>query len=198
MYFLDFETIGPAVPLFDGLRPYQGIPFEFSVHVVKGEESPPEHYPYLAKGMDDPRPALLAELRKVLGDSGSIIAYNKGFEEGLLKDLALAFPEYGEWIDEVCNRLVDLLVPFRNFSYYHPDQKGSASLKAVLPTITGRGYEGLDISDGQLASVRFLTATYGDMPEEDKEEVMSDLEEYCGRDTEGMIWIVEKLKELSM
>jgi len=75
--------------------------------------------------------------------------------------------------------------------------KGSASLKAVLPAITGKGYENLDISTGQLASFAFLTATYGKMPEADKAKVMSDLEDYCGRDTEGMIWIVERLKELS-
>jgi len=196
LYYLDFETIGPAVPLFDGVRPYQNIPFQFSVHVVKDEQSPPLHYSYLTSGTDDPRPALLTELKKVLGDSGSIIAYNKGFEEGILRDLAEAFPEYNDWIVQVCSRLVDLLVPFRNFDYYHPDQKGSASLKAVLPAITGRGYEDLDISDGQLASITFLTATYGDMPEAEREKIMSDLEEYCGRDTEGMIWIVEKLRKL--
>ncbi len=196
-YYLDFETIGPAVPLFDGVRPYQNIPFQFSVHIVNDEQSPPAHYSYLTSGTDDPRPALLAELEKVLGDSGSIIAYNKGFEEDILRDLAEAFPEYNDWIDQVCSRLVDLLVPFRNFDYYHPAQKGSASLKAVLPTITGRGYEGLDISDGQLASITFLAATYGDMPKEEREKVMRDLEEYCGRDTEGMIWIVERLRELS-
>jgi len=196
LYYLDFETIGPAVPLFDGLRPYQDIPFQFSVHVVQDEKSPPVHYSYLARGTDDPRPALLAELQKVLGDSGSIIAYHKGFEEGLFRDLAEAFPKYNDWIDQVCSRLVDLLVPFRNFDYYHPAQKGSASLKAVLPAITGRGYEDLDIADGQLASITFLAATYGDMPEEKRKKVMSDLEKYCDRDTEGMIWIVEKLSEL--
>ncbi|MFC1968315.1 hypothetical protein ACFLVX_02855 [Chloroflexota bacterium] len=70
------------------------------------------------------------------------------------------------------------------------------SLKAVLPAITGRGYEDLDISDGQLASITFLAATYGDMPDAEREKVMSDLEEYCGRDTEGMIWIVDELGRL--
>ena len=196
LYYLDFETIGPAVPLFDGIRPYQNIPFQFSVHVVQDAQSPPEHYSYLASGTDDPRSALLAKLKKVLGDSGGIIAYNKGFEEGIMRDLSNAFPEYSDWIDQVYSRLVDLLVPFRNFDYYHPTQNGSASLKAVLPAITGRGYEDLDISDGQLASITFLAATYGDMPEDERVKVMTNLEQYCGRDTEGMIWIVEKLREI--
>lgn len=196
LYYLDFETIGPAVPLFDGVRPYQNIPFQFSLHVVKGEFSQIEHYSFLASGASDPRPALLSELQKALGNSGSIIAYNKGFEEGILRDLAPAFPEYSDWITQVCSRLVDLLAPFRNFDYYHPVQKGSASLKAVLPAITGRGYEDLDINDGQLASISFLSATFGDMPNAERVKVMNDLEQYCGRDTEGMVWIVDKLREL--
>jgi len=196
LYYLDFETINPAVPLFDGTRPYQHTPFQYSLHVVKDEYLQPEHFSFLANSTDDPRPALLSELQKTLGNSGSIIAYNKGFEEGILRNLAKAFPEYNDWIEQVCSRLVDLLVPFRNFDYYHPAQKGSVSLKAVLSAITGRGYEDLDISDGQVASVTFLAATYGDMLEIERKKVMSDLEEYCGRDTEGMIWIMERLKEL--
>ncbi len=196
LYYLDFETINPAVPLFDGTRPYKHTPFQLSLDVVKDEYSQPEHFSFLTHNTDDPRPALLSELQKTLGNFGSIIVYNKGFEEGILRDLAPAFPEYGDWIEQVCSRLVDLLAPFRNFDYYHPAQKGSASLKAVLPAITGRGYEDLDINDGQLASISFLSATFGDMPEDERVKVMSDLEQYCGRDTEGMIWIMEKLIDL--
>jgi len=197
LYYLDFETIGPVVPLFDGVRSYQNIPFQYSLHIVQDEKSEPMHYSYLSSSTSDPRPGLLTELQKVLGYSGSIIAYNKGFEEGCLCDIAAAFPEYNDWIEQVCGRLVDLLTPFSNFYYYHPAQKGSASLKSVLPAITGKGYEDLDISDGQVASFIFLAANYGEMPEADRAKVMDKLEEYCGRDTEGMIWIVDKLKELS-
>ena len=92
--------------------------------------------------------------------------------------------------------MVDLLTPFRNFDYYHPGQEGSASLKAVLPAVTGKGYEDLDINDGQLASISFLSATFGDILAGERIKVMTELEEYCGRDTEGMIWIVERLEEL--
>ncbi|MFC2122754.1 DUF2779 domain-containing protein [Bacteroidota bacterium] len=197
LYYMDFETINPAIPLFDGTRPYQNTPFQFSVHMVRDARSNPEHYSFLAEGIQDPRPRLLEELKKILGDAGSIIAYNKGFEEGVLKDLSKAFPECEDWVNHVLNRIVDLLIPFRNFDYYHPSQKGSASLKAVMPAITGRGYEDLEINDGQIASIKFLTATYGEMPEDDRVKVMTDLDQYCGRDTEGMIWIVEKLKQFT-
>ncbi len=196
LYYLDFETIGSAIPLFDGVRPYQNIPFQYSVHVVQDKQSPPVHYSFLASGTDDPRPPLLAELQKVLGESGSIITYNKGFEEGVLRGLAKVFPEYEDWVDQVCSRLVDLLVPFRNFDYYHPAQKGSASLKAVLPAIAGKGYEGLDIAEGQLASMLFEKVTYSEVSEEERRKVRSDLEKYCCRDTEGMIWIVDELGRL--
>jgi len=196
LYYLDFETINPAVPLFDGLRPYQTIPFQFSLHIIEKDGAKPEHFSFLAGGVDDPRLAFLAELKKVLGNTGSIVVYNQGFEEGILKELALSFPEYDGWVNLIRERLVDLLSPFRQFHYYNPLQKGSASLKSVLPAITGRGYEDLDINDGQLASISFLSATFGDMPEDEKVKVMTDLEQYCGRDTEGMIWIVYKLKEL--
>ncbi len=196
LYYMDFETINPGVPLFDGTRPYQQIPFQFSVHVVREAHSNLEHYSFLAEGTQDLRPKLMEELQKILGYSGSIIAYNKGFEEGILKTLGKAFPEYEDWVNQTLTRMVDLLEPFRNFDYYHPDQKGSASLKAVLPAITGRGYDDLEINDGQIASITFLAATYGDMPEEERARVMSDLEQYCGRDTEGMVWIVGELREL--
>lgn len=192
LYYLDFETIGPAVPLFDGTHPYQAIPFQFSLHVVSDGKASPEHFSFLASGTDDPRPAFLTELKKVLGDSGSIIVYNQGFEEGILKELALAFPEYNKWVSQVRDRLVDLLTPFRKFHYYHPLQKGSASIKNVFPALIGKTYEGMKISDGQSASIAYQAVTYGDV----SEEVRADLEKYCTLDTEGIIWIVEKLTEL--
>jgi hypothetical protein len=197
LYCMDFETINPAVPLFDGTRPYQQTAFQFSVHVVREASASPEHYSFLAAGPQDPRPDFLAELKKAVGDSGSVLAYNKGFEEKILKDLGAAFPEYQDWITQLLGRMVDLIVPFRNFDYYHPDQHGSASLKAVLPALTGKGYDGLDIAEGQLASNLFEKVTYYEATDAELEKVRSDLEKYCLLDTEGMVWIVEKLRALS-
>ena len=195
LYYLDFETVGPAVPLFDGTRPYQAIPFQFSLHVAENDGAKPKHFSFLASGTGDFRPTFLAELKNVLGDAGSIVVYNQGFEEGILKELALAFPEYHDWVNRVRERLVDLLSPFRQFHYYNPLQKGSASLKSVLPALTGKGYEDLDISDGQAASIAFQAVTYGNVFEEERNKVRSDLEKYCGLDTEGMIWIIASLRD---
>ncbi len=196
LYYLDFETIGPVVPLFDGTRPYQAVPFQFSLHVVRNEKASPEHVSFLAGSPDDPRPAFLSELKKVLGDSGSIVVYHQGFEEGILKELAVVFPEYNDWITAVRGRLVDLLQPFRDFSYYHPQQKGSASIKRVLPALTGQYYDGIGITYGIEASIAFQAVTYNDVTESEKKKVRSNLEKYCALDTEGMVWIVEKLKGL--
>ncbi|MFC1983352.1 DUF2779 domain-containing protein, partial [Chloroflexota bacterium] len=120
LYFLDFETVGPALPLFDGTGPYHDTAFQFSLHVVRNDGQEPEHYSYLAGGTDDPRPAFLEALRKVLGSTGSIIVYHQGFEEGILRNLVKAFPEYESWVNRLCERLVDLLAPFSSFHYYHP------------------------------------------------------------------------------
>jgi hypothetical protein len=92
---------------------------------------------------------------------------------------------------------VDLLVPFRSFSYYHPEQRGSASIKSVLPALTGSGYDDLDINNGDAASLAFLNMTYGQMPAAERAKTRADLERYCGLDTEGMIRIVERLRDIS-
>ena len=197
LYYLDFETIGPAIPVYDGMRPYQTIPFQFSLHVVENGQSEPIHYEFLADGKDDPRPQILSELKKLLGFEGSIIAYNSGFEVGILKELVEAFPEYTDWLDGILERIVDLLKPFSSFHYYHASQKDTASLKKVLPAVTGKGYEEMGISHGMDASILYEKITYGDVTEEERARVREDLRKYCKLDTEGMIWIVKELEKLS-
>jgi hypothetical protein len=197
LYYLDFETFGPAVPIYDGTRPYQDIPFQFSLHVVENHASKPVHHSFLAEGTEDPRPEILRELQEQLGSEGSIIAYCSGFEEGVLKGLVETFPQYMDWLDGILPRMVDLLHPFTNFHYYHASQKDTASLKKVLPAVTGKGYEELGIGAGMDATIAYGRMLCGDASEEESDRIRADLLKYCGLDTEGMIWIVDKLKELS-
>ena len=185
---LDFETCAFAVPEFAGTRPYQRMPFQFSLHVVPGK-----HFEYLHDGKDDPRPKFLAALKKSLPSTGSVVVYSQGFEGSVLKELARDFPEYKEWVESVLKRIIDLRVPFSKFWYYNPQQKGSASIKKVLPALVGKGYEGLVIADGDCASIAYLDMTFGKMTAEMKKKTREDLLKYCGRDTEAMVWIVEKL-----
>jgi hypothetical protein len=197
LYYLDFETLGPAIPVYDGTRPYQDMPFQFSLHVVEIDGSEPIHHSFLADGGEDPRPEILRELQSLLGSEGSIIAYNAGFEEGVLRELVEALPEYTDWLEGILTRMVDLLFPFTNFHYYHASQKDTASLKKVLPAVTGRGYEEMAIGAGMDASIAYGRIMYGNATEEEIAKVRADLLKYCKMDTEGMIWVVDKLGELS-
>lgn len=191
LYYLDFETFNTAVPLYEGTKPYQQIPFQFSLHVDDGEKV--KHFEFLHDSPKDPREKFLLEMKKVLGTEGSIIVFYQSFEIGRLQELAEAFPKYKEWIDSVILRIVDLHTPFKEFDYYNPKQKGSCSIKDVLPAVVGKGYADLNINDGSLASVSYFESVFGNV---NKEQIRKDLLAYCKLDTEGMVWIVEELKRL--
>ena len=194
--YLDFETFGTAIPLFDGVSPYRQVPFQFSLHTVRSSGAKPEHIMFLAEGRHDPRPPFMLRLRDALARTGSIVAYNASFELSRMNECCVAMPKFSSWLKTVEGRVVDLLGPFRSFDYYHPDQHGSASMKAVLPALTGMGYDGLEIQEGSTASNEFLRVTFGDVPDEERRRVRQQLEEYCGRDTEGMIWITDALRRI--
>ncbi|MDP3990670.1 MAG: DUF2779 domain-containing protein [archaeon] len=182
--YLDFETFMTAVPLFDGTRPYQQIPFQFNFFVNgKG-------YDYLHDSKEDPRSRVLLELKKVIGPKGSVVVYNKSFEIGRLREMAEVVPSEKEWVENVISRIVDLIDPFKAFDYYNPKQKGSCSLKAVMPAVLGEDhYKKLNIGDGGLAST-----LYFEMMFDGGKDVRSDLLKYCQLDTEGMVWIVRELR----
>jgi hypothetical protein len=192
--YLDFETFGTAIPLFDGVRPYQQVPFQFSLHTVQSPGAKPKHTMFLAEGRADPRLAFMRSLQDSIPHTGSIVAFNAPFELSRIKECCAALPEFSSWLNGIEDRVVDLLAPFRSFSYYHPAQQSSASMKAVLPALTGRSYEGLAIQEGGAASREFLRVTFGEVTETERRRVRQELEEYCGQDTEGMIWITDALR----
>jgi hypothetical protein len=195
--YLDFETFNTAIPLFDGLTPYQQVPFQFSLHRQPAPGTKSEHHAFLADGRTDPRPEFLNRLRDCIGDKGSVVVYNAKFEKGVLDALADAFPEHAGWIEGVEARILDLLEPFQSFDYYHPEQHGTASIKAVLPVLTGRSYADLEIQEGGQASLEYLRVHFADVPEAERQRVREQLERYCGQDTEGMVWIVDALRRLA-
>ncbi len=104
------------------------------------------------------------------------------------------FPEQAGWIRDATRRIVDLLEPFRSFHFYAPDQHGSVSLKAVLPAVTGRGYEHLQIQNGRTASLEIMRVTFTNVADEERRRIRRHLEDYCGLDTSGMVEIVEGLR----
>jgi hypothetical protein len=196
LFFLDFETFNTAIPLFDDIRPYQNIPFQYSLHILEKQNSELKHLSFLSDGKEDPRPFILQQLKKLLGSEGSVVAYNASFEKGVLKSAVEIFQEYKKWYATIEERFIDLLVPFKSFYYYNPKQNGSASIKAALPALTGITYEGMEISDGGTASNEYLRVTFNNVDEQDRQHVREQLEKYCALDTEAMSKIVEKLRIL--
>lgn len=195
LYYLDFETFGTAIPLFDKTKPYQQIPFQFSLHIVKKKGDKPEHISFLADGTEDPRPEFLKMLKENLGYKGSIVVYSESFERGRIKEGFEAFPDYEEWGNEILDRIIDLLHPFKNFHFYHPKQKGSASIKKVLPIFSEDvKYDDLIITNGSDASISYYKSHFEDVPLEEKEKIREALEEYCELDTLAEILLVEGLE----
>jgi hypothetical protein len=196
LYFMDFETFATAVPIYDGTSPCQNIPFQFSLHVITKPGAMVEHYEFLAEGKEDPRPGFLVKLKQDIGPKGCILVYYDAFEKTRLKELGKAFPEYKEWIDGIIERIIDLNDPFKDFSYYHPQQLGSSSLKHVLPALTNLSYKDLEIGEGTTASLKFMEAAFGNISDVERQKIRTDLLAYCGQDTGGMVTILEKLQEL--
>jgi hypothetical protein len=195
--FLDFETIfRVAVPMFDGTRPYQQIPFQYSLDCLDTEKSELKHFEYLGRQGVDPRRELIEKLIKDIPENACALAYNKTFETGILNSLKNWFPEYTDKIDRIINNMRDPMIPFQNKDYYHWELWGSYSLKYVLPTLIPElSYEDVEISDGATASDKYLQMFYlSDTMEIEK--IRKDLLDYCKLDTLGMVKIVEKLKEM--
>lgn len=197
LHYLDFETMGSAVPWFDGSGPFEQIPFQFSLHIVRGPGAEPEHRSFLAEGCDDPRLRFMAALVEAIEPTGSILAYNAPFERGVLAGCASVLPQHAAWVKSLQPRIIDLLEPFRKFHCYHPAQHGSASIKAVLPAFTSKDYSELAIGEGGTASLEFVRVTYTKVSAEERAKVRRHLEEYCQMDTLAMVWLTEKLHELA-
>ncbi len=195
IYFLDFETLGPAIPLYDGMKPYQALPFQASLHIQDYPGGDIKHLEYLGDGRSDPRPGLVQFLCKNIGPKGSVIAYNKSFEARCLNDLADAFPKEAKCLIGIKDRLWDLDDPFQRGFYVHPQFHGSWSIKAVLPVIAPElSYEDLTIRGGTEAQVAYLEMMRPDVSSEKKAQIAADLHKYCGRDTFGMVKILEFLR----
>ena len=198
LYFLDYESIMPAVPMFDNSKPYQQICFQFSLHVQRIQGGELEHYEYLHDDPNtDPRPGLIKKLIETIGDSGSVIVYNQGFEEGRNTEMARDFPEYATQLQAINNRMVDLLIPFRERGLYRPCQNGSASIKQTLPAfVPEMSYANLGIHNGTEASDQFMSFMLGKQTADQTKQMMANLHEYCGQDTMAMVRLLDVIQEI--
>lgn len=186
-YFLDFETIQFAVPIWKGTRPYQQIPFQFSLHTL-GENGKLEPEKFLDLSGNDPSRAFSESLITVCGNSGAVFVYNAGFEGARIKELTERFPDLAAPLLAIKERLVDLH-PVTKANYYHPSQQGSWSIKAVLPAVApDLSYEDLEgVQNGGMAMEAYLEAIHPDTSPERKADINEQLLAYCGLDTFAMV-----------
>jgi len=188
-FYLDFETVGPPIPLWAGTRPYQSLPFQWSCHIERAQ-GVMEHAEFLDLSGEPPMRALAEQMITALENDGPILMYTS-YERGVIQGLAAMFPDLAGALQAIDARLVDLH-PITRAAYYHPDMLGSWSIKAVLPTVApDMDYAELEgIQEGTQASAAYLEAIDPGTSTERKEEIRNNLLMYCKHDTEAMVRLV--------
>ena len=189
--FLDFETLSPAVPLYRGTRPYQPVPFQWSLHVMESEGGL-THREFLDDGQGDPRERFVTSLLDAVPPEGSVVTYSS-YEIGVMTGLAQSFPQYENRLLELCGRVIDLLQLIRS-NYYHPGFHGSFSLKSVVRALVpDLAYDDLDIPEGLTAAATYAASLAAESPLYEGANVREALLAYCERDTAAMVRIYEAL-----
>ncbi|PHS36914.1 MAG: hypothetical protein COB07_11870 [Sulfurovum sp.] len=197
--FFDFETFQNAIPRFDNQRPYQQMPFQYSLHILH-EDGTMEHKEFLGDENSDPRDDLIEQMLNDITETGSIVAYNQSFEISRIKELAKFNESRADELLALNDRFVDLIVPFRGRGYYHPDFNGSFSIKSVLPAMFPNDNE-LDYKKlGRIQNGGDAMDTFANLhllKDKSKiEEIKKDFLAYCRLDTLAMVRIWEKLHKI--
>ena len=195
---LDFETINPAVPLFDESRPYQQIAFQYSIHFQESADSEVKHYEYLSPSdlNIDPRSGLIPQMIQDTKGAATIFVYNISFERTRIREMMRDFPQYKEELQSIDDRLIDLIIPFRRKYYRTETMEGSSSMKKVLPALyPDLSYNNIEIQEGGAASSAFLDLYYCN-DDDVKTKTRQHLLEYCHLDTLAMVKLLEKLREV--
>jgi CRISPR/Cas system-associated exonuclease Cas4 (RecB family) len=200
LYFLDYETYSPGLPLYPGYKPYQHIVFQYSLHVM-GQAGELDHHELLVTEEGDPGLALVPHLLERIGKSGSVLVWNKSFEMGKNRAMAERYPAYSEGLININERVYDLMQIFSKAYYVEAGFHGSASLKAVLPVFIPEfkyAYEDLAISGGDQAMLVWGEIQAGRVLKKQIPGIRKDLLAYCKLDTLAMVRIWEKLKEVGL
>ena len=197
LYFLDYETMAGLIPYFDGHRPYQQVPFQYSLHILESPDAELTQKEYLHRDNSDPSRPLTEQLIEDIGTTGSVIVWFEGFEKARNSELGEMLPEYKEAMEAINDRVVDLMIPFKLKWYDDPRFNGSASIKQVLPVVCPQlSYKELGIQEGGSAQRLWMEAILDETRADQKDQILSDLTEYCKMDTLAMVEIFRCLKEL--
>lgn len=196
--FLDFETVAPAIPVWDGCHPYDAVPAQFSVHYLEADGSV-SHRQFLADGPADPRPEVARRLVAACARPGTVVAYNAAFERRVIEALAGSVPEQSADLSRIAARLADLLPVVRDH-VCHPGFEGSFSLKRVLPALVPEhGYDELEVAEGSSASALLERLLFrgGAMAPEERKAARAALLRYCALDTMSLIRLLKRLRALA-
>ena len=192
-FYLDFETVKSAIPLFPNVGPHEQLVTQYSLHLCTTPGEITDHHEFLADPSGDQRRELAERLLQDLKDHGSIVVYSS-FEKTMLNGLAKLFPDLSDRLSRCVDRLFDLEKAFRNH-YYDPRFGGRTSIKATLPALVGLTYDGLQIGNGDMAVARFAKMIRGEIVGSEAEATRSALLEYCKQDTHGMVLLHSVLVE---
>jgi predicted RecB family nuclease len=196
LHFMDCESVNPAIPRFSGMRPFDQLPFQWSLHVRRQPDAELEHCEFLATDRSDPRQEFITSLCGALGESGSIVVY-AAFETQRLSELAAWLPEFADRIKKIQSRLWDLLPIVRNH-VYHPAFAGSYSLKSVLPALVPEiTYDGMKVSNGRDAGLAWESLIRGGLDQSERDRIGKAMLDYCGQDTLALVKIVATLRSIS-
>lgn len=197
--FLDYETFPSAIPRYNRFSPYQQIPFQFSLHVIENPDGESVHYDFIHTDSDCPDEYFASALKKHLPEKGSVVVWNQRFEQGINKQVGERLSEYKDFMENVNNRVVDLMIPFFGSTtmYDHPEFKGSASIKYVLPALVPHlSYKNMHIQEGGTASDTWNRIVSGEYSEDEKDMKIQALKDYCHLDTLAMVEIWRVLNSL--
>jgi hypothetical protein len=192
--YMDFETIFPALPRYAGMRPYDQVPFQWSVHRQDEPNVPVQHFEFLAETSADSREAFVKSLWNAVGGVKTVVVYNKTFEATRLRELALAFPAYATQVANIQAKIWDLLPVIRR-NVYHPAFGASYSLKRVLPAfIPKMSYDGMEVANGTQAGRAWMRMIDDATPAKEKLRIKNSLLKYCGQDTLALACLVDALR----
>ncbi len=201
LHFLDYETFAYAIPQFEGVRPFQQMCFQYSLHTIERPGAVPKHSQFLSRGEDDlPPKAMAAHLQQAMSDGiGTVLVWYESFEKTRNTEMAAMFPEFAAFFEEVNSKTADLMKIFSEKLYIHPDFKGRSSIKKVLPVIVPKlSYASLGIGDGLTATISWFRAmTWDSIDKETRRKIFDDLEKYCELDTLAMVEIFYELVSLT-
>ncbi len=194
IHFFDFETYNPAVPMWPQSRPWQQVPFQYSLHLLH-EDGHLEHFEFLHTDATDPRPELLKAMQAHFLSQGSIVVYYAPFERGRLTEMARDLPEYESFLDDLTLRVWDQLDVFKSAFDDHRLAL-SKSIKVVLPTfVPALSYKTLSVQKGDQAQLQWRKMIDPIDPSA-KQALIEDLKKYCEMDTLAMVKLHEYLLEL--